>query len=103
MDAVMMSLVIPVYKNSGNVPPLLAALEQLNKELSGELEAVFVVDGSPDDSYLKLAQALPRAGFRSQLLSLARNFGSFAAIRAGLEAGKGQRFAVMAADLQEPP
>lgn len=99
----MISLVIPVYKNSGNIPPLVAALEQLDANLGGELEAVFVVDGSPDDSYLKLSQALPRAKFRSQLLSLSRNFGSFAAIRAGLEAGKGERFAVMAADLQEPP
>jgi glycosyltransferase involved in cell wall biosynthesis len=34
---------------------------------------------------------------------LSRNFGSFAAIRTGLEAGRGERFAVMAADLQEPP
>jgi len=34
---------------------------------------------------------------------LSRNFGSFAAIRAGLAEGSGSRFAVMAADLQEPP
>jgi glycosyltransferase involved in cell wall biosynthesis len=99
----MISVVIPVYKNSGNIGPLVAALEKLSSDLHGELEAVFVVDGSPDDSYLRLSQALPSAGFRSQLLGLSRNFGSFSAIRAGLEAGKGDRFAVMAADLQEPP
>ncbi|MBV9084803.1 MAG: glycosyltransferase, partial [Acidobacteriaceae bacterium] len=34
---------------------------------------------------------------------LSRNFGSFAAITAGLEAASGEFFAVMAADLQEPP
>jgi glycosyltransferase involved in cell wall biosynthesis len=39
----------------------------------------------------------------AQLLSLSRNFGSFSAISAGLEAGKGDYFAVLAADLQEPP
>jgi glycosyltransferase involved in cell wall biosynthesis len=33
----------------------------------------------------------------------ARNFGSFAAIRTGLHAAKGETFAVIAADLQEPP
>ena len=99
----MISVVIPVYKNSGNIAPLVAALEKLSAELNHELEAVFVVDGSPDDSYLRLSQALPRAAFRSQLLQLSRNFGSFSAIRAGLEAAKGERFAVMAADLQEPP
>jgi hypothetical protein len=32
-----------------------------------------------------------------------RNFGSFAAIRTGLQAGQGEFFAVIAADLQEPP
>ena len=34
---------------------------------------------------------------------LSRNFGSFAAIRTGLKAAKGDCYAVMAADLQEPP
>jgi glycosyltransferase involved in cell wall biosynthesis len=99
----MISVVVPVYKNAANIPPLVRALEQLSSQLDGELEAVFVIDGSPDDSHLRLAQALPRASFRSQVLQLSRNFGSFAAIRAGLEAGQGDRFAVMAADLQEPP
>lgn len=99
----MISLVIPVYKNSENIVPLLTAIERLNVQLAGRLEAIFVVDGSPDDSYLQLAAALPAAGFRSQLLHLSRNFGSFSAIRAGLAAGMGDHFAVMAADLQEPP
>jgi glycosyltransferase involved in cell wall biosynthesis len=40
---------------------------------------------------------------RTQLLSLSRNFGSFAAIAAGLESAHGDCMAVMAADLQEPP
>jgi len=46
---------------------------------------------------------VPGTGIRSQILSLTRNFGSFAAVRAGLETGAGDIFAVMAADLQEPP
>ena len=40
---------------------------------------------------------------RTQLLSLSRNFGSFAAIAAGLDRARGGNLAVMAADLQEPP
>lgn len=99
----MISVVIPVYRNAENIPSLLQALEGLATQLRGEFEAVFVSDGSPDDSYLRLATALPGAGFRSQLLALSRNFGSFSAIRAGLQAARGDRFAVMAADLQEPP
>jgi polyisoprenyl-phosphate glycosyltransferase len=99
----MMSLIVPVYKSEANVPALLAALDSLNTELGGDLEAVLVVDGSPDDSYLRLREALPRQRHRSNLIALSRNFGSFSAIRAGLAAARGDRIAVMAADLQEPP
>lgn len=99
----MLSLVIPVYRNEGSIPELLNELEGLDRRLGGQLEVVFVVDGSPDRSMDLLADALPRAPFRSQLLALSRNFGSFQAIRAGLIAGTGNVFAVVAADLQEPP
>lgn len=99
----MISVVIPVYKNAANIAPLVAALVDLQRELVSPLEVVFVVDGSPDDSHARLAAALPGTDLRAQLLLLSRNFGSFAAIRAGLEVARGDRFAVMAADLQEPP
>lgn len=103
LSAARISLVIPVYRNSGNIAPLLLALEGLATRLGEAFEVVFVVDGSPDDSALRLRQALPTVPFRSQLLELSRNFGAFAAVRAGLEAASGDFFAVMAADLQEPP
>src|SRR5581483_1263258 len=70
--------------------------------MAGELEAVLVVDGSPDRSLELLAAALPEASFPSQLLALSRNFGSYPAIGAGLASARGDLFAVMAADLQEP-
>jgi glycosyltransferase involved in cell wall biosynthesis len=99
----MLSLVIPVYRNEDSIHELLEAIGHLNRELCGQLEAVLVIDGSPDRCYERLRFALPRQPYRAKLLLLTRNFGSFAAIRAGLEAGGGERFAVMAADLQEPP
>jgi glycosyltransferase involved in cell wall biosynthesis len=99
----MISLVIPVYRNAENIPSLVEALQWLARDLDGALEVVFVVDGSPDDCALMLSTMLPTLGLRAQLLTLSRNFGSFEAIRAGLEAGRGDCFAVMAADLQEPP
>ena len=99
----MLTLVIPVYRNEGSIPDLLSELSSMNKELNSELEVVFVIDGSPDRCYEILRESLPNATFKSKLVLLSRNFGSFAAIRAGLEAGTGDRFAVMAADLQEPP
>jgi polyisoprenyl-phosphate glycosyltransferase len=99
----MLSLIIPVYRNEGSIPELIDTIEGLNRTLSGRLEAVFVDDGSPDRSLELLQRVLPAAGFHARLVVLSRNFGSFSAIRAGLAAGRGDRFAVMAADLQEPP
>ena len=99
----MLSLIVPVYGNEGSLAELLAAVTKLNVSLGGEFETVFVVDASPDNCYMLLRQQLPQQSFRSQLVLLSRNFGSFAAIRMGLQFAKGQRFAVMAADLQEPP
>ena len=98
----MNSLIIPVYKNAENIPALLAALKELNRQISN-LEVIFVVDGSPDASASLLTQLLPTSGLKAQLLILSRNFGSYPAIRSGLIAARGERFAVMAADLQEPP
>jgi glycosyltransferase involved in cell wall biosynthesis len=96
------SLVIPVYRNEGNIPALLEALAKLAGEID-RFEVVFVVDGSPDRSAQKLAEGLQAAPFAWQLAELSRNFGSFAAIRQGLGLARGEYVAVMAADLQEPP
>jgi polyisoprenyl-phosphate glycosyltransferase len=97
------SLVIPVYRNLESLPELLEQLRAMRAALHGNLEVVFVADGNPDGSYEYLRTHLPTAGLRSKLLLLSRNFGSFAAIRAGLTSASGEYFAVMAADLQEPP
>lgn len=97
------SLIIPVYKNELNIPSLIKAIRNMHKELLNDLEVVFVVDGSPDNSYMMLKESLDKEIFSSKLILLSRNFGSFPAIRAGLELATGKYFAVMAADLQEPP
>jgi glycosyltransferase involved in cell wall biosynthesis len=91
-----------VYRNEENVPDLLQALEELGRNIPA-LEVVFVVDGSPDRSAEALARGLTRATYAWQLIELSRNFGSFAAIRQGLALASGRQFAVIAADLQEPP
>lgn len=96
------SLIIPVYKNEGSLPDLMVACATLAGSLSLSLEVVFVVDGSPDGCALWLRKHLPEQPFASQLCEHSRNFGSFAAIRTGLGVARGQYFAVMAADLQEP-
>lgn len=101
------SIIIPVYKNAESIGELIRALADIQlsvrTQFSMDIEAVFVVDGSPDGSISILDQRLPSAPFRSQLLAHARNFGSFAAIRTGLAAANGEYLGMIAADLQEPP
>jgi glycosyltransferase involved in cell wall biosynthesis len=96
------SVVVPVYGNEATLPKVIARLEEMQSRIPGDLEAVFVVDGSPDGSLLVLRRLLPDARFASQLVAHSRNFGSFAAIRTGMAAARGDHVAAMAADLQEP-
>jgi glycosyltransferase involved in cell wall biosynthesis len=99
----MLSLVIPVYNNEANLPRLFEAIHTLAGDLGSPLEVVFVVDGATDQSAAHIAAEVAGWTRPVQLLQLSRNFGSFAAIAAGLQHARGTHMAVMAADLQEPP
>lgn len=103
----MYSVIVPMYRNAEFVPLLVSEFGRIST-LVGErfhmpMEVVFVIDGTTDNAHELLRDALPQAAFRSQIVLHARNFGSFAAIRTGLRAARGQLFAAIAADLQEPP
>jgi glycosyltransferase involved in cell wall biosynthesis len=97
------SLVVPVYGNSDTIASLVEAVERIGAQVEGGLEAIFVVDGSPDDSHERLRQALAQGSLQARVVEHSRNFGSFAAIRTGMSLARGEYIAVMAADLQEPP
>ncbi len=97
------SVVIPVYSNQDSIPDLVAAIDSIAGEVPGDLEAVYVIDGSPDESRAVLLRALQGAATPARVIEHSRNFGSFAAIRTGMRFARGKRIAVMAADLQEPP
>ncbi len=103
MSSPVNSLVVPVYNNAGSITELVAAVEQIAARVEGELETVFVIDGSPDNSGELLLSALVQSGTRAQLVEHSRNFGAFSAIRTGMRFARGRYVAVMAADLQEPP
>lgn len=97
------SVVIPVYKNAESIARLLDTLDEMATTLVGSMEAIFVVDGSPDECYAMIRAKAETSTFAITLVSHAKNFGSFAAIRTGLNLASGKYFGVMAADLQEPP
>jgi len=97
------SIIVPVYKNEESIFDLIKVFSAINRKLRNRLTVVFVVDGSPDHSFELLNQYLPLADFKSRLILHSKNFGSFAAIRTGLKFAEDNYYAVMAADLQEPP
>ncbi len=97
------SLVVPVYGNRDTIAALVEAVESIGAQVKDGLEAIFVVDGSPDDSHERLRQALANGRLQARVVEHSRNFGSFAAIRTGMSLARGEYIAVMAADLQEPP
>jgi glycosyltransferase involved in cell wall biosynthesis len=103
VDPPTFSLVVPVYGNEDTLDALLEAIAGISQRCDGELEAILVVDASPDRCEERLRVALPDQAYASTLLVHARNFGAFEAIRTGLSHARGEFVACMAADLQEPP
>jgi glycosyltransferase involved in cell wall biosynthesis len=97
------SIVFPIYRNQANIPSLLQAVADFHQRYRGDIEFVFVIDGSPDESGALLICALKSSGYDYKIIFHSRNFGSFTAIRTGLEHAAGKHVAAMAADLQEPP
>jgi glycosyltransferase involved in cell wall biosynthesis len=102
-DVTTRSIVFPIYRNQENIPSLMRAVADFNTKYAGDIEFVFVIDGSPDDSGPILVHELAKTDYQYRIVFHSRNFGSFTAIRTGLEHASGDYVAAMAADLQEPP
>jgi len=99
------SIVIPVYKNSANIPSLITRADEMDVEFSKigiSVEFIFVVDGCPEESYEILKNQVSQRDFLVKIYKLNRNVGSAQAIKFGLNESKGKFISVMAADLQEP-
>ena len=97
-----LSIVIPVYYNAGNLPPLYEDIkEKILDKVDFDVEIVMVDDGSGDDSY-RVMLGLAMKDERIRLFKLSRNFGSDAAVLCGLMNSTGDCAVVKAADLQEP-
>ena len=99
----LLSVVVPVYGNAGSLEELHARVSAAAGRVEGlELELVFVDDGSPDASWDVISRLAARDP-RVRALGLSRNFGSNAALLAGLQHTTGDAVVTLAADLQDPP
>ena len=97
------SIVVPVYFNAASLRLLQQRLAAVAAQMPpSEFEFIFVDDGSGDDSFGVL-QDLAARDARVKVLRLVRNFGSNAAILAGLAHAHGDGTVVLSADLQDPP
>jgi glycosyltransferase involved in cell wall biosynthesis len=101
-----LTVVVPVYNESGNLPTLHARIIEVAKHLKAErglaLEVVYIDDGSRDTT-LAIAQGLPADGLDIQVISLSRNFGKEAALLAGLDHARLGAILFMDGDGQHPP
>lgn len=96
------SVIVPLYKSEKNIPHLINRLESINKKIEFNFfEVIFVIDGSPDNTFSELKRALNHINFSHKILILRRNYGSFSAIKAGFTESTYANILVMSADLQE--
>jgi glycosyltransferase involved in cell wall biosynthesis len=94
------SVVIAAHNEVENVAPMCAVLKQLLSPL-GHYEIIFVEDGSIDGTLEAIRAAARDPSVR--YVSLTRNFGHEACLRAGLRHADGRAVIVMDADFEHPP
>ena len=99
------SIIVSCYNEEKTVNILIDKLEEVAQDevfKDVEFEYVFVNDGSKDET-LNILKKLSAEKKNVRYISFSRNFGKEAAMLAGLEYATGDYFALMDADLQDPP
>ncbi len=97
-----LSIVVPVYKEEGNVPEFLHRISGILDSITSEYEIVFCLDPSPDRTEEVILQARQHDP-RVKLIRFSRRFGQPMATLAGLQYASGDAAIVMDVDLQDPP
>ena len=96
------SLVIPVYNEEPNLPPLAGEIRRTMQALGRPYEVLLVDDGSTDGSLatmIRLASQDPAV----RVIRQARNAGQSAALDAGFRHARGAIVVTLDADLQNDP
>jgi len=96
------SVISPVYLAEDIVDELLIRLFGSLKQITEDFEIILVEDGSPDNSWEKIANNLANDK-RIKAIKLSRNFGQHHAITAGMDHASGDWVIIMDCDLQDQP
>lgn len=102
MDKIKYSLVIPLFNEEENLELLYQKIKQVMEKVSCGYEAIFVDDGSTDNSLAILKNILGKDK-NVKIISFRRNFGQTAAISAGFDLACGEIMVTLDADLQNDP
>jgi len=97
-----LSIVLPIYNESENIPRLYSELVPVLEATGRSFEIIAVDDGSRDDSFAQL-KSLREGDDRLRVIRFRRNFGQTAAFAAGFERALGGVVITMDADLQNDP
>src|SRR6202021_1538497 len=100
--SVALSVVVPVYKEAGNIKPFLLRTEAVMAKLGVSYEIIFALDPSPDDTELVILREIERNP-AVKLTLFPRRFGQPAATMAGILNCTGERCVVIDVDLQDQP
>ena len=97
-----LSIVIPVYNETGNLILMVDSIAAVMKPLQYEYNIVFVNDGSSDDT-LAFIKQLAASNNIVKYISFSRNFGHQNALKAGLDNSHSDAVISMDGDMQHPP
>jgi putative glycosyltransferase len=102
----LISVVTTLYRSSPHLDEFyrrtLEAVRSATGNGDANVELIFVDDGSPDDSAIKVREFLQRPT-PATLVELSRNFGHHRAILTGLSFARGDLIFLIDCDLEEPP
>jgi glycosyltransferase involved in cell wall biosynthesis len=102
LDAVELSIVVPVYNEEANIDYLFKRLLSVLERMETTYEIVCVNDGSKDNTLFCLVEHHKHNPI-IKVVNLSRNFGKEIALTAGIDYATGAAIIPIDADLQDPP
>lgn len=104
MSQIKYSIVVPAYKEGGNIKPLVertfAALQKQKMDKQAEM---IIVDDNSNDGSEDTVMALSKGGYNVRIIVRKTERGLSSAVLRGFDEAKGDYLLCMDADLQHPP
>ena len=96
-----LTVVVPVYCAESTIGPMIEQLDSLRSNLN--IEYVFVEDGSIDNSYSTLCQAVSHSKLKAKLIRHSKNYGEHQSVLTAYRLATAPYIVNLDDDLQHPP